>query len=220
MTQSLCCNRLKERRPGIHSRDYIQMLVQQSLKHTMIQNRKDSWLKGLALVKKHTLFLQRLTKRLRLNPKLSREISFALGQPAEEKLVQQRQAIREAKQRLKEAQRLEKTLNETEAKQQQAAQEKQAKEAQLEQINRRITNMENEGGTVIERQNEIDRLKRQKSKLERDIEEEKEKNKEYGKTIKERGKAAKDVERLQKKLADEEQKKKCYRSKTQQHKTT
>ena len=59
---------------------------------------------------------ERLTKRLRLNPNLSREVSFALGQPAEEKLVQQRQVIREADQRLKEAQRLEKTLNETAAK--------------------------------------------------------------------------------------------------------
>ena len=42
--------------------------------------------------------------------------------------------------------------------------------------------MENEGGTVIERQNEIDRLKRQKAKIERDIEEEKKKSKEYAKT--------------------------------------
>ena len=37
--------------------------------------------------------------------------------------------------------------------------------------------MENEGGTVKERQNEIDGLKRQKSKLERDIEKEKKKAK-------------------------------------------
>ena len=59
---------------------------------------------------------------------------MALGQSAEDKLVQQRQEIREADQRLKEAQRLEKTLNETAAKQQQSAQEKQAKEAQLEQL--------------------------------------------------------------------------------------
>ena len=76
---------------------------------------------------------------------------MALGQPAGEQLVQQRQEIRETDQRVKEAQRLEKTLNETAAKQQQADQEKQAKENQLEQINQRITNIENEGGTVIER---------------------------------------------------------------------
>ena len=99
---------------------------------------------------------ERLTKRLRINPKLSQEISFALGQPAEEKLVQQRQEIREADRRLREARHLEKTLNETAAKQQKSAQEMRDREAQLEQINRRITNMENEGGTQIERQNETD----------------------------------------------------------------
>ena len=83
----------------------------------------------------------RLTKRLRINPKLSLEIKMTLGQPAEEQSLQQRQEIREADQRVKEAQRLEKTLNETAAKQQQAGQEKQAKEAQLEQFNQRITTL-------------------------------------------------------------------------------
>ena len=149
---------------------------------------------------------ERFTKRQRLNPRLLKEITFALGKPAEEKLVEQRQEIRETDQRLKEAKQLEKTLNETAAKQQQVAQEKQAKEAQLEQLNQRIANIENEGGTVIERQNEIDRLKRQKAKIERDIEEAKEKSKEYAKTIIKREKATREVERLQRKLADKEQK--------------
>ena len=157
--------------------------------------------------KAYPLYTQkRVTGRLRLNSKLPLEIKLALGQPAEDKLVQQRQEIREADKKVKEAQRLEKTLNETAAKQQQAAQEKQANEAQLEQINQRIANIENEGGTVIERQNEIDTLKRQKAKIERDIEEAKKKSKEYAKTIIEREKAAREVERIQRKLADEEQK--------------
>ena len=119
--------------------------------------------------------------------------------------MQKRQEVRETDQRLKKAKQLEKTLNETGAKQQEAAQEKQAKEAELEQINQRITNIENEGGTVIERQNEIDRLKRQKAKIERDIEQAKEKRKEYANTIKEREKAAREVECLPKKH-DEKQK--------------
>ena len=118
---------------------------------------------------------ERLTKRLRLNPKLSLEMTMALGQCAEEE-------IREADQRVKIAQRLEKTLNETATKQKTSGSKNQAKEAQLEQSNQRIANMENEGGTVIERQNEIDRLKPQKAKIERDIEEEKKKSKQYAKT--------------------------------------
>ena len=109
--------------------------------------------------------VNRLTKRLRLNQSLSLEIKMALGQSAEEQLFQRRQDVREADQRVQGAQRLQKTLNETAAKQQQAAQETKAKEAELEQINQRNTNMENEGGTVIERQNEIDRLKRQMQTL-------------------------------------------------------
>ena len=66
--------------------------------------------------------------------------------------------------------------------------------------------MENEGGTVIERQNETDRLKRQKPKVERDIKEANEKEKNDAKEIKERQKAAREVERLERKLADDKQK--------------
>ena len=86
------------------------------------------------------------------------------------------------------------------------------KENELEQINQRIANLENEGGTVLERQNETDRLKRQAAKLKRDIKEAKDKEKEYAHTTKERDKAAREVERLQRthdaqqqKLATEEE---------------
>ena len=73
--------------------------------------------------------------------------------------------MREDKQRLKEAQHQEKILNKTAGKQQKAGQEKRELETQLEQINTSITNMENEGGTLIERQHDIDRLKRVKKGL-------------------------------------------------------
>ena len=80
------------------------------------------------------------------------------------------------------------------------------KEAQLEQINQRIANMEKEGGTVIERQNETDRLKRESAKLERDIKEAKEKEKEFAQATKERDKAARERARLVKKRDDKKQK--------------
>ena len=66
--------------------------------------------------------------------------------------------------------------------------------------------MENEGGTVIEKQNETDRLKRQKAKLERDRKEAKAQEKENAQTIKERDKAAREVERLRRIYDDEKQK--------------
>ena len=93
---------------------------------------------------------ERGTKRLRLNPKLSREITFALGPFAEEEIVQQRKEIRETDRRLREATNLEKILNETAVKQQKEALDKRQKKAQLERINTRIENIENEGGTQIE----------------------------------------------------------------------
>ena len=66
--------------------------------------------------------------------------------------------------------------------------------------------MENEGGTVIERQNETDRLNRQAAKLTRDIQEAKDKEKEYAQKVKERNKAARNVERLQKQYDVQQQK--------------
>ena len=61
--------------------------------------------------KAYPLFTEeRLTQHLRINPKLSLEIKMALGQSAEDKLVQQWQEIREAEQRVKKAQRLKKNI--------------------------------------------------------------------------------------------------------------
>ena len=134
-----------------------------------------------------------------------------LGPSAEEIIIEDREGLAEANQRLKEAQQQEQSFNAAVEKQQQALQERQVKENELEQINQRIANLENEGGTLLERQNESDRLKRQAAKLKRDIKEAKDKEKEYAHTTKERDKAARDVERLQRqhdaqrqKLATEE----------------
>ena len=106
---------------------------------------------------------------LRENPKFTVEIKNALGKPAKEKMVEEKQVIRETDQKLKEAKQEEKLLNETIAKNQQTSQQLQAKEAELEQINQRIEIIKNEGGTQMEIENETDSLKRRKAKLERDI---------------------------------------------------
>ena len=152
---------------------------------------------------------EKRTESLRLNPKLTDEIRFALGQSAEDKLHENKQVIEETNQSLKHAKQEEKILNETVAKQQQAAQILQAKEAKLEQINQRIENIKNEAGTQMEIEIETDRLKRQKANIERDIEEAKETRKEYEKNYKKKKKqekATKEVDLLQRKLADEERK--------------
>ena len=130
-----------------------------------------------------------------------------LGPPAEpEIIVEDREGLAETNQRLKAAQQQEQSFNAAVEKQQQALQERQVKENEIEQINQRIANLENEGGTALERQNETDRLKRQAAKLKRDIKEAKDKEKEYAHTKKERDKAAREVERLQRKHDNQQQK--------------
>ena len=146
-----------------------------------------------------------------LTKAFQRQYGSYLGPSAEEIIVEDREGLAETTQRLKEAQQQEQSFNAVIDKQQQALQERQVKENELEQINQRIANMEKEGGTVLEMQNETDRLKRQAAKLKRDIKEAKDKEKEHSQTAKERDKASRDVARLQRqhdaqrqKLATEE----------------
>ena len=136
----------------------------------------------------------------------SQQYSGALGPSAENIIVEDREGLAETNQRLKEAEQQEQHFNKTVERQQQALRGVVELRNQLDQINQRITKIENEGGTVLERQNETDRLKRQAEKLKRDIEEANKKEKEYAQTVKERDKAARDVARLQRKYDAKRQK--------------
>ena len=98
-----------------------------------------------------------------------KQYSDVLGPSAENILAEDQMTLRDTQQRVTEAQQLEKRLNKEAEKQQQEAQERQRLETQLEQINQRINNMEQAGGTEMEKQMETDRLKRESAKLKRDI---------------------------------------------------
>ena len=135
----------------------------------------------------------------------SQRYSGALGPSAENIIAEDNTALGDTQQRLTEARQVEARLDAQAKKQEQATQERQKLEHQLEQINQRIDNMEKEGGTVMERQMEIDRLKRESAKLKRDIKAAKEKEKEYAHTAKEQDKAAKDVEHLKRQYAAQKQ---------------
>ena len=130
----------------------------------------------------------------------------ALGPSAENIIAEDNTALRDTQRRLDEAQQAEARLNAQAEKQEQEAQERQRKETQLEQINQRIENMVNEGGTEMERQMETDRLKRESAKLKRDIDAAKKQEKGYAKTAKEQDKVAKEVERLQRQYENQRQK--------------
>ena len=137
----------------------------------------------------------------------SRQYSDALGPSAEEVIAKDRVTLRETQQRLTDAQQQEARLNKEAAKQQQATQERQQLENQFEQINQRIDNMVNEGGTEIERKTETDRLKRASAKLRRDIEAAKATEKKYAQSVKERNKAAREVARMKRQYDAQKQKK-------------
>ena len=91
--------------------------------------------------------------------KFSQQYSGALGSPAENIIAEDNTALQDTQRRLDEAQQLEARLNAQAQKQEQETQERQRLETQLEQINQRIENMVNEGGTEMERKMETDRLK-------------------------------------------------------------
>ena len=141
-----------------------------------------------------------------LNTNLPKNISDALGESAENIIAEDNTALRDTQRRLDEAQQAEVRLNAQAQKQEQETQERQRLETQLEQINQRIDNMVNEGGTEMERQMETDRLKRESAKLKRDIDAAKKLEKGYAKTAKEQDKVAKEVERLKRQYENQRQK--------------
>ena len=141
-----------------------------------------------------------------LSASFLKQYSGALGPSAENIIVEDNTALRDTQQRLDEAQQAEARLNAQAQKQEQEAQERQRLETQLEQINQRIDNMENEGGTTMEREMETDRLKRESEKLKREIKEAKKQEKEYAQTAKEQDKVAKEVERLKRQYENQRQK--------------
>ena len=129
-----------------------------------------------------------------------------LGSSAENIIAEDNTALQDTQRRLDEAQQAEARLNAQAQKQEQEAQERQRLETQLDQINQRIDNMVNEGGTEMERQMETDRLKRESAKLKRDIDAAKKLEKGYAKTAKEQDKVAKEVERLKRQYENQRQK--------------
>ena len=129
-----------------------------------------------------------------------------LGSSAENIIAEDNTDLQDTQRRLDEAQQAEARLNAQAQKQEQETQERQRLETQLEQINQRIDNMENEGGTTMEREMETDRLKRESEKLKRDIKEAKKQEKEYAQTAKEQDKVAKEVERLKRQYENQRQK--------------
>ena len=138
--------------------------------------------------------------------KFSQQYSDALGPNAEKIIDEDNTALQDTQRRIDEAQQAEARLNAQAQKKEQEAQERQRAETQLEQINQRLENMVNEGGTEMERQMETDRLKRERAKLIRNIDAAKKQEKGYAKTAKEQDKVAKEVAKLRRQYESQRQK--------------
>ena len=127
----------------------------------------------------------RVTGKERLNPDLSKEIQRALGTEAEKEIAELKRLKQEAKERAGTAKRQEQINAKTQHQLAKDREELQRLENEQEQANIRLQNMENEGGTQIEMENERDRIKRQTANRKRDIEETEKNIKDYEKLSKE-----------------------------------
>ena len=217
--------RLQQTRQGSAWADLLEMYPQANKEALEVGYQKDKQGNPRLVVKmvgrgkkEYPLFTKNaVTRQLRENPNLSQEIKTYLGKSMGEqmkdfqqakarKIAEANTALRDTQRRLDEAQQTEVRLNTEEQKQEQEAQKRHRLETQLEQINQRLENKVNEGGTEMERQMETDRLKRERAKLKRDIDAAKKREKGYAQTAKEQGKVAKEVERLKRQYENQRQK--------------
>ena len=121
--------------------------------------------------KAYPLFTRdRVTGNERINPDLPKEIVKALGPEAEKLIAEIKQLKKEAKERRDAAERQVKINTKTQQQLAKDRKELQRLENEQEQANIRLQNMEKEGGTQIEMENERDRIKRQKANRKRKIE--------------------------------------------------
>ena len=94
----------------------------------------------------------------------------ALGQSAEEMATEYNTAIREERQRLREAEKQLKEAERIAVKRQQAATEVQNLRNRIEKTQERIDTLEEEHGSNVESENELQRLKQLKKNLQVDLE--------------------------------------------------
>ena len=125
-----------------------------------------------------------VTGKERINPNLPVEIAQALGKKAETEIADVKRLKKEAKERADSAKRQVKINTKTKQQLAKDREELQRLENEKEQDNKRLQNMEKEGGTKIEMENERDRIKRQTANRKREAEALKKKLKDYEKNFK------------------------------------
>ena len=111
------------------------------------------------------------TGQERLNPSLPKEIKKSLGKSAEEMIGEDRDSIREERQRLAEAENQQRHAETLPAEREKQAQEKQNLRQQIERAQARIDALQEDHGSNLE--SELNRLKQLKNNCKSDLEEKK-----------------------------------------------
>ena len=143
----------------------------------------------------------RSTKQTRLNPSLTKEIKDALGKSAEQIIAEDRDSIREQRQRLAEAENQQRQAEALAAERGKQSQEIQNLSQQIERTQGRIDALQEEQGSNLESEALLNRLKQLKKNYKTDPEKKK-------KELAGLEKQAKDKEKIQAKV--DREKKKLY----------
>ena len=141
------------------------------------------------------------TGRERLNPSLPKEIKKSLGKSAEEIIAEDRDSIREQRQRLTEVEKQQRLAEAHASERANQSQEIQNLGQQIERTQTRIDALQEEHGSNLESETELNRLKQLKKNYKTDLEKKK-------KELAGLEKQAKDKEKIQAKV--DREKKKLY----------
>ena len=141
----------------------------------------------------------RSTKQEKLNPSLTKEIKDALGQSAEQIIAEDRETIREQRQRLAEAEKQQRQAEALAAERGKQSQEIQNLNQQIERTQASIDALQEDQGSNLESEAQLNRLKQLKKNYKTDLEKKK-------KELAGLEKQAKDKEKIQAKV-DREKKK-------------
>ena len=124
--------------------------------------------------KSYALFTKdKQTGQDRLNPQLTKEIKVSLGKSPEEIIGEDRDSIREQRQRLAEAEKQQRQAETLAAERENQAQEMQTLGPQIERTQARIDALQEEHGSNLESKSELNRLKQLKKNYKSDLEEKK-----------------------------------------------
>ena len=144
------------------------------------------------------------TGQERLNPQLTKEIKDSLGRRAEEIIDEDRDTIREQRQRLAEAEQQQRLAEAIAAERENHAQEMQTLGQQIERTQARIDALQEEHGSNLESEAELNRLKLLKKNYKDDLEKKKKELAALEKQAKDKEKIQAKVDREKKKLAEME----------------